>query len=69
VAITTDVGMHTLGEPFRGHVLLARRIGLSDEEIRDAVRFTAELCSARAVVAVAELDRILRTELPDDLHR
>jgi 4-carboxymuconolactone decarboxylase len=60
VAITLDVALSTLGEPFRGHVLLARRIGLSDDEIRDAVRFTAELCSARTVVALAELDQVPR---------
>jgi alkylhydroperoxidase/carboxymuconolactone decarboxylase family protein YurZ len=56
VAITTDVGMQTLGEPFHGHVRLARRLGLNDAEIRDVVRFTAELGSARAVAALAELD-------------
>ncbi len=59
-AITLDVGLPTLGEPFRGHVLLARRIGLSDDEIRDAVRLAAELCSARTAVALAELDQVLR---------
>ena len=61
VVITLDVATAGVGEPFRGHVLLARRIGLSDDEIRDVVRFTAELCSAHTVVALAELDRILRT--------
>lgn len=59
VAITTDVSMQILGDPFRGHVQLARRVGLSDDEIRDVVRFTAELCSARTMAALAELDRIL----------
>jgi alkylhydroperoxidase/carboxymuconolactone decarboxylase family protein YurZ len=60
VAITTDVGMQSLGAPFRGHVQLARRLGLSDAEIRDAVRFTAELSGARAAAALAELDAALR---------
>jgi 4-carboxymuconolactone decarboxylase len=59
VVITTDVSMQNMGDPFRGHVQLARRLGLSDDEIRDVVRFTAELCSARTVAALAELDRIL----------
>jgi alkylhydroperoxidase/carboxymuconolactone decarboxylase family protein YurZ len=58
VAITTDVCMQTLGEPFRGHVRLARRLGLSDDEIHDVVRFTAELGSARTVAALAELGRL-----------
>jgi alkylhydroperoxidase/carboxymuconolactone decarboxylase family protein YurZ len=59
VALTTDVGLPSLGEPFRGHVQLARRIGLSDAEIRDVVRFTAELSGARAVAALVELEAAL----------
>jgi alkylhydroperoxidase/carboxymuconolactone decarboxylase family protein YurZ len=60
--ITTDVSMQAIGHPFHGHVQLALRLGLSDDEIRDAVRFTAELCSARTVAALAALDRILPRE-------
>lgn len=62
VMITADVSMQTLGDPFHGHVLLARRVGLGDDEIRDVVRFTAELCSARTVAALSELDRSLLRE-------
>jgi alkylhydroperoxidase/carboxymuconolactone decarboxylase family protein YurZ len=59
VVITIDVGMPDPADGFREHVLLARRIGLRADEIRDVVRFTAELGSARAVAALVELDRIL----------
>lgn len=57
VVITTDVSMQALGDPFHGHLQLARHLGLSDDEIRDVVRFTAELCGSRTVAALAELDR------------
>ena len=59
VVMTIDVSMQAPADGFREHVQLARRIGLSADEIRDVVRFTAELCSARTVAVLAELDRIL----------
>lgn len=59
VAITADISMNVLGGPFRGHVQTARRIGLTPDEVREAVRFTAEFCSARTVAALAELERAL----------
>jgi 4-carboxymuconolactone decarboxylase len=62
VAITTDIGMQTLGDRFHGHVHLARLIGMSADEIRDVVRFTAELSSACAVAALEKLDRLLPRE-------
>jgi hypothetical protein len=61
--------MQTLGEPFHGDVRLARRLGLNDAEIRDVVRFTAELGRARAVAALAELDLAPGTWRSGDLHR
>lgn len=62
VVITTDVSMQSPAATFGDHVQLARRIGLGDDEIRDVVRFTAELGSARTVAALAELDRILQLD-------
>jgi alkylhydroperoxidase/carboxymuconolactone decarboxylase family protein YurZ len=59
VVLTTDVSMQVLGHPFREHVQAARKIGLSPDEVRDVVRFTAELCSARTVAALAELEQVL----------
>jgi alkylhydroperoxidase/carboxymuconolactone decarboxylase family protein YurZ len=59
VAITTDVSMYVLGDSFRGHVQAALRIGLTPDEVREVVRFTAEFCSARTVDALAELERVL----------
>lgn len=59
VAITTDVALQNPGDSFRGHVQLAGRIGLNADDVRDVVRFTAELCSARTVAALAELKLIL----------
>jgi 4-carboxymuconolactone decarboxylase len=59
VALTTDVSLHTLGESFRKHVQLLQDSGVGAEEIRDVVRFTAEMSLAGSISAMAELDRIL----------
>ncbi len=59
VVITTDISMDVLGDPFRGHVQAARPIGLTSDEVREVVRFTAEFCSARTVAALGELERVL----------
>jgi alkylhydroperoxidase/carboxymuconolactone decarboxylase family protein YurZ len=59
VAITTDVSLQNLDASFRRHVALAGDVGMSADDIRDVVRFTAELCSARTVAALAELEQLL----------
>jgi 4-carboxymuconolactone decarboxylase len=59
VALTTDISLHTLGPSFRTHVELLRRCGAGPEDVRDVVRFTAEMGLAGAVAAMEELDRIL----------
>jgi 4-carboxymuconolactone decarboxylase len=59
VVLTIDVSMLVLGDPFREHVQAARKLGLSPDEVRDVVRFTAEFCSARTVAALVELERAL----------
>lgn len=59
-ALTTDVSLHTLGDSFRTHVALLRDCGASADDIRDVVRFTAEMNLAGAVAAMDELERTLR---------
>jgi 4-carboxymuconolactone decarboxylase len=58
-ALTTDVSLHTLGDSFRKHVQLLQASGASVDEIRDVVRFTAEMGMAGSIDAMAELDEIL----------
>jgi 4-carboxymuconolactone decarboxylase len=59
VALTTDVCFQTFGPTFQRSVRLARESGVQDNELRDAVRFTAELGIARTISALRELDKIL----------
>jgi alkylhydroperoxidase/carboxymuconolactone decarboxylase family protein YurZ len=59
VAMTTDVCLRTLGSTFQQHVRMARKDGIPDEDIRDAVRFTAELGIAGSVNGLEELEKIL----------
>lgn len=60
VAITTDVGLQTLGESFRTHVRLLLRCGALADHVRDVVRFTAELGLAGSTAAMAELECVLQ---------
>jgi alkylhydroperoxidase/carboxymuconolactone decarboxylase family protein YurZ len=62
VALTADVCLQTLGDTFRRHVRVAQEDGVPDEDIRDAIRFTAELGIARTVNALEELQKILGEE-------
>ncbi|NIK62166.1 hypothetical protein [Kribbella shirazensis] len=57
--MTTDACFQTLGSTFRRHVRIARNDGVPDDDIRDAVRFTAELGIIRTVNALEELEKIL----------
>jgi 4-carboxymuconolactone decarboxylase len=59
VALTTDVGRQTLGESFRLHVRLAQDGGMTEEEIRDVVRFCGEMGLATAAAAIHALGEIL----------
>ncbi|MEU8801006.1 carboxymuconolactone decarboxylase family protein [Spirillospora sp. NPDC048819] len=59
IAMTSDVVLQTLGATFRRHVEIAREAGAKDDDIRDAVRFTAELGVSNTVNALAALDEIL----------
>jgi 4-carboxymuconolactone decarboxylase len=58
VALTADVSLQSLGQSFRKHVELLRECGASDHDVRDVVRFTAEMSLSKVVAAMAELDRI-----------
>jgi alkylhydroperoxidase/carboxymuconolactone decarboxylase family protein YurZ len=60
VALTADVSLQTLGESFRTHVRLLLRMGASANDVRDVVRFTAELGVAGSTAAMAELERVLQ---------
>ncbi|MEV6273405.1 hypothetical protein AB0L64_39985 [Kribbella sp. NPDC051936] len=59
VAMTTDVCFQTLGSTFERHVRIAQNDGVPDDDIRDAIRFTAELGIVRTVNALEELEKIL----------
>lgn len=56
VALTTDVAQQTLGDSFRRHVREALASGMTAEEVRDAVRYCAEMGVARAAAALRALD-------------
>jgi 4-carboxymuconolactone decarboxylase len=58
VALTAHVSQRALGESFRQHVELALRVASADE-VRDAVRFTAEMGVTEAVAALEELEKVL----------
>lgn len=62
VAMTADVCFQTLGNTFRRHVRIAQQSGVPDDDIRDAVRFTAELGIVKTVNALEELEKILGEE-------
>ncbi|MCM0673348.1 carboxymuconolactone decarboxylase family protein [Micromonospora phytophila] len=59
IALTTDVSQQTLGHSFRRHTRLALDAGATRDEVRDVVRFCAEMSLAKAVTALAELDVVL----------
>ncbi|MEW9555532.1 hypothetical protein [Nonomuraea sp. NPDC050783] len=60
VALTAHVTQRALGESFRRHVELALQVASADD-VRDAVRFTAETGIFEACAALEELERILAT--------
>jgi 4-carboxymuconolactone decarboxylase len=64
VALTTDVAQQTLGDSFRLHVRLALDSGMTSAEVRDAVRFCAEMGASRATEALRVLDALLNEPLP-----
>lgn len=59
IAMTTDVCFQTLGSTFQQHVRIAQNDGVPGDDIRDAIRFTAELGVVRTVNALEELEKIL----------
>jgi 4-carboxymuconolactone decarboxylase len=59
VALTVDVSQQTLDASFRLHLRWALDSGLSPNDIRDAVRFCAEMGLAKAVTALDVLDALL----------
>lgn len=59
VALTTDISLNAPADSFRTHVALLRDCGASADDIRDVVRFTAEMGLAGAVAAMDELERTL----------
>ncbi|NJP92572.1 dehydrogenase [Nonomuraea sp. FMUSA5-5] len=60
VALTAHVTQRALGESFRRHVELALKVASADD-IRDAVRFTAEMGVIETCAALEELEKILAT--------
>ncbi|WP_188193557.1 carboxymuconolactone decarboxylase family protein [Nonomuraea sp. SYSU D8015] len=58
VALAALVTLQALGPSFRRHVELALQVAGPDE-VRDAVRFTAEMGVTKAVAALEELDEVL----------
>lgn len=59
VALTTDVCFQTFETTFQHHVRLAQQCGMTDEELRHAVRFTAELGIANTIRALQELEKLI----------
>jgi 4-carboxymuconolactone decarboxylase len=59
IAITSDVSQQTLKGSFRLHVKLALDAGVSEDDVREVVRFCAEHSLARAVATHRELDTVL----------
>lgn len=66
VALTTDVAQQTLGDSFRLHVRLALDSGMTSTEVRDAVRFCAEMGVSRATEALRVLDALLNEQHSDN---
>jgi 4-carboxymuconolactone decarboxylase len=60
VALTVDVAQQTLGPSFSRHVELALGSGATAEQVRDAVRFTAEFGVVKATIAVDKLNELLQ---------
>ncbi|NJP94820.1 dehydrogenase [Nonomuraea sp. FMUSA5-5] len=60
VALTAHVTQRALGESFRRHVELALKVAGADD-VRDAVRFTAEMGVFETCAALEELEKILAT--------
>jgi 4-carboxymuconolactone decarboxylase len=58
VALTAHISQRALGEPFRRHIALALQVATIDD-VRDAVRFTAEMGITDAVAALEELESVL----------
>lgn len=61
VALTTDVSQQTLGDSYHLHVRQALDSGASGDDVRDAVRFCAEMGLATATAARRALDTVLVT--------
>lgn len=59
IAITSDVSQQTLDDSFGLHVKLAFDSGITEDDVRDVVRFCAEHSIARATAAMRELDMVL----------
>ena len=59
MALTTDLSQQTLGESFRKHVQLGLDLDIKPDDIRDAVRFGAELGAVKAIAALSALDAVL----------
>jgi 4-carboxymuconolactone decarboxylase len=59
LAIAVDIAQQTLGPSFARHVQLALDAGASADQVRDAVRFTAEFGVVKAAVAVDTLAGLL----------
>lgn len=58
VALTAHISQRALGESFRRHVHMALQIASADE-VRDAIRFTAEMGITESVAALEALERVL----------
>jgi 4-carboxymuconolactone decarboxylase len=58
VALTAHVSQRALGASFRRHVQLALEVA-TPNEVRDAVRFTAETGITETAAALEELEKIL----------
>ncbi|HWD81363.1 MAG TPA: hypothetical protein VG497_20855 [Kribbella sp.] len=61
VALTAHVTQHSLGASFRRHAQLAVEIAGADD-VRDAIRFTAEMGITEAAAALAELENLLTAQ-------
>jgi 4-carboxymuconolactone decarboxylase len=60
IALTTDVSQQCLEDLFRLHVKLALEAGVSQDELRDVIRFCGEMSLAKAVRAQRELETVLK---------
>lgn len=59
IAITSDIAQQTLDDSFGLHVTLALDAGLSENDVRDVVRFCAEHGVFRSAAAMRELEMVL----------